>query len=267
MQPLQSETEPPTSIDVVIPVFNEERRLSSCIKTLSTCLQQNFLDGSWRILVAENGSTDRTGMLADSLTREYPWLKIFHIDRPGRGGALAYAYQRSQADIVAYMDVDLATDLEGLPLLVRKVVEGCDIAVGSRLLPASQVTRSLRRELISRAYNFITRRIFRVPFTDAQCGFKALRRAAVVPLLPRIKNTGWFFDTELLLQAYRSGFRIQEVPVRWTEDPDSRVKLASTILQMAWGLVRLKFRRGWKSPSRPPSAIWKPQTASESFTP
>ena len=229
-------------VDVVVPVFNEERRLRNCIERLHLFLQENLPSNAWRLVIAENGSTDQTRKVAERLAQRYPQVRTFYSDRPGRGGALAGAWQASQAEIVAYMDVDLATDLEAFPRLVGWIAQGCDLVVGSRLLPGAAVVRSLGRELISRTYNVLIRLLFRVPLTDAQCGFKAMRRLAIAPLLPKIKSGRWFFDTELLLRAHRSGLCIREIPVQWTEDPDSRVKLPSTILQMAGGLIWLKVQ-------------------------
>ena len=235
---------PALSLDVVVPVFNEERRLTACIETLHAFLQRQLPPGSWRIIIAENGSTDRTAEVAEQLRARYLGVATFHRARPGRGEALAHAWQQSKAEIVAYMDADLSTDLEALPRLVALLQNGCDVAVGSRLMPGGVTIRSLKREFVSRAYNRLVRWLFRVPLTDTQCGFKAMRRAAIAPLLAQIQNPRWFFDTELLLTAHHHRLRISEVPVRWSENPDSRVKLPSTILQMAWGLIRLRCRFG-----------------------
>ena len=229
-------------VDVVIPVFNEERRLQLCVEKLHRFLQQRLPPGSWQIVIADNGSTDRTQAIAQALAERYPSVRTFHVDRAGRGGALTYASQHSQAEIIAYTDVDLSTDLEALPRLIGQIQQGGDLAVGSRLLPGAEVVRSFRREMLSRSYNALVRWIFHAPLTDAQCGFKAMRRRSLLALLPEIQARHWFFDTELLLKAHRSGLRIRETPVRWVEDPDSRVKLPSTIFQMAWGLIRLRWQ-------------------------
>ena len=239
-----------TILDVVVPVFNEERRLTPCIETLHAFLQRQFPPGSWRIIIAENGSTDRTPRVADALTARYPGVCVLRRPQPGRGAALTHAWQQSEAALIAYMDVDLSTDLDALPRLVARLQNGCDVAVGSRLIPGAVIIRSPMREIVSRIYNRMVRGLFRVPLTDAQCGFKAMRRAAIAPLLPHIRASRWFFDTELLLLAHRRGLRVQEVPVRWVEHPDSRVNLSSTILQMAWGLLRLRCRVGTNG-SRP----------------
>lgn len=228
------------SIDIVVPVFNEEHRLPSHIGKLYRFLQLNLPSNFWQIVIAENGSTDQTRNIAEQLTNQYPKIRVLHSERRGRGEALIHAWQQSQAEIIAYMDVDLATDLKAFPQIIALLSQGCDLAMGSRHASTAAVTRCRKREFLSRAYNFLIRRFFRAPFTDAQIGFKAMRRLAVTPLLSRVKARGWFFDTELLLKAHQNQLRIQEIPVRWIEDPDSRVKLPSTIFHMAWGLIRLR---------------------------
>ena len=230
------------SIDVVIPVFNEEHQLASHVEKLYHFLQRHPTSPSWQIVIAENGSTDQTRKAAEQLTHQYPNVRVLHSSRPSRGEALIQAWRQSQAEVIAYMDVDLSTDLEAFPRLIASLVHGYDLAIGSRLIRGASVVRSNKREFLSRIYNLLVRRLFHVPYTDVQCGFKAMRRLAVAPLFSGIKTAGWFFDTELLLKAHQNQLRIQEIPVRWIEDPDSRVKLPSTILHMAWGLIRLKYQ-------------------------
>ena len=232
------------SIDIVVPAYNEERRLIPCIGALVTFLQRNPPSGSWQITIAENGSTDRTQEMARRLARIHPEVKILSVDRPGRGRALKIAWQQSRAEFVAYTDLDLATDLEALPRLLTVLDQGYDLAVGSRLTSGATVVRSIKRELLSRAYNRFIRWLFHPPFADAQCGFKAMRRRAILPLLGQVWSNGWFFDTELLLLAQRHHLRIKEIPICWSERPGSHVRLPSTIFQMSWGLIRVKWQMG-----------------------
>ena len=232
-----------TSLDVVVPVLNEEKGLATSITKLHTFLSDRFDDYQWRILIADNGSTDLTFQVAQRLSEQYSRLDSIHLDQRGRGRALKRAWSESDADIVCYMDLDLSTDLEALPLVVDAVNSGgYDVATGSRLTRGSQVIgRSPGRELVSRAYSLIFRAIFRVGFRDAQCGFKALSRRAVRDVVPLVRDTGWFFDTELLVIAEKNGCRVKEVPVKWTDDPDSRVKIISTAYEDMKGLLRLRF--------------------------
>jgi len=240
------------SVDVVIPVYNEEHVLAPTIETLRQFIGQHP-GHSWRIVVADNGSTDGTLRLAETLSDQHPDVSYVHLPQKGRGRALRAAWLASDADIVSFMDVDLSTDLSALPLLVAAIVdEGYDVAIGSRLAPGSETTRSFRRELISRAYNRLIKAMFFTRFSDAQCGFKALSRQAAHELLLHVKNEHWFLDTELLILAEKGGYRIKDIPVRWVEDPDSRVRVASTAWEDIRGLLRLRFSR---LPRRPPRGV------------
>ena len=232
-----------TSLDVVVPVLNEERALVANVTRLHRFLSDRLGDYEWRILIADNGSTDSTLQLAERLSEQYVRLECMHLGQRGRGGALKRAWSESDADIVCYTDVDLSTDLDALPQLIEAVDGGgYDVAAGSRLMRRSRVMgRSLVREFVSRAYSLIFRAMFLVGFRDAQCGFKALSRRAVQDVVPLVRDTGWFFDTELLVLAEKNGYRVKEVPVKWTDDPDSRVKIVSTAYKDMKGLLRLRF--------------------------
>jgi glycosyltransferase involved in cell wall biosynthesis len=231
------------SVDVVIPVLNEERALPGCVATLRDFLDAELPDYVWRITIADNGSTDSTFQVAQELAKERPaQVRCLHLDQRGRGLALRHAWRESGYDIVSYMDVDLSTSLESFPPLVRAVAEeGYHVAIGSRLMPGALTTRSWKRERISRMYNLVIKAVFCTRFSDAQCGFKALSARAAQVLVPAVVNNHWFFDTELLILAEKRGFRIKEVPVQWAEDPDTRVKVVSTALEDLRGLARLRF--------------------------
>jgi glycosyltransferase involved in cell wall biosynthesis len=228
------------SVDVIIPVYNEERALPLCIERLSAFLKGK-IENPWRILVADNGSIDGTLKVCQELAEKYPEVAYVHLDQKGRGRALKRAWLESEADIVSYMDVDLSTSLEHFPPLVCALEEGYDVAIGSRLMPGSEVGRSFKRELTSRGYNLLIKLFFWTRIHDAQCGFKALTRRAARALVPLVVNNNWFFDTELLLIAEKRGFRVKEIPVRWAEDPDTRVKVLSTAWEDVKGLLRLRF--------------------------
>lgn len=229
------------SIDVVIPVLNEERALPGSVDTLHTFLAEEMPQYTCRIVVADNGSTDSTLAVAQQLSSKYSDVTYIHLPVRGRGRALKKALLESDADILSYMDVDLSTDLHAFPKLVGLIEEGYDIAIGSRLLPQSQIQRSPRREVVSRGYNLLIKAMFLARFSDAQCGFKAISRQAAQELLPQVKDNGWFFDSELLIIAERLGYRIGEVAVRWVEDADTRVNILKTASGDLWGLLRLRF--------------------------
>jgi glycosyltransferase involved in cell wall biosynthesis len=226
------------SVDVVIPVLNEAHVLRKSVATLLSFLQRT-LRYRWRIVIVDNGSTDGTQNVAQELVTAYPQVQLLRLPQKGRGRALRYAWLRSNAEMVCYMDVDLSTKLEHIPELLDAVAHsGYDLATGSRLMRQSRTTRSLKREIISRIYNALVKVVLFTRFSDAQCGFKALSRTAVEEIVPQIKDQAWFFDTEMLVLAEKQGYRIKDIPVEWIEDDDSRVK----ILQTGWEDIKGVFR-------------------------
>ncbi|WP_369830596.1 glycosyltransferase [Mycobacterium sp. ACS1612] len=226
-------------LDIVIPVYNEERDLPGSVRRLHEYLAAEVPYPS-RITIADNASTDSTLAVAESLARELSDVDVIHLDQKGRGGALYTAWMASDADVVAYMDVDLSTDLSALMPLVAPLISGhSDVAIGSRLAASSRVVRGPKREFVSRSYNLILRGVLGAKFSDAQCGFKAVRADVARQLLPHVADTGWFFDTELLVIAERAGLRIHEVPVDWVDDPDSRVDIVRTAINDLKGCWRV----------------------------
>ncbi|WP_329400700.1 bifunctional glycosyltransferase family 2/GtrA family protein [Streptomyces melanogenes] len=226
-------------LDVVVPVHNEERDLEPCVRRLSEHLARTF-PYAFRITVADNASTDRTPEVAARLAREIEGVRHFRLEQKGRGRALRTVWAASDAPVLAYMDVDLSTDLNALLPLVAPLISGhSDLAIGSRLSRTSRVVRGPKREFISRAYNLILKSSLAARFSDAQCGFKAIRRDVAERLLPMVEDTGWFFDTELLVLAERAGLRIHEVPVDWVDDPDSTVHIVRTATDDLKGVWRV----------------------------
>ncbi len=232
-----------TTLDVVIPCLNEERALPVCIRRLHAFMSEAMNGYDWGIVVADNGSTDGTLDVAAALSAELPEVRCIRLEQRGRGRALRRAWTESRADVVAYMDVDLSTDLGHLPALVSAIAEdGYDVATGSRLLPNSEVVgRTLKREITSRGYSLMFRTMFFTSFRDAQCGFKAASRRAADALAPLVEDNGWFFDSELLILAQKCGYSIRELPVHWEDDPDSRVRILRTAWEDVKGLLRLKL--------------------------
>ncbi|MFF5666548.1 glycosyltransferase [Streptomyces griseofuscus] len=226
-------------LDVVIPVYNEEQDLQPCVRRLHEHLTRTF-PYAFRITIADNASTDSTPLLAARLAAELPGVGVVRLEQKGRGRALRTVWSASQAPVLAYMDVDLSTDLNALLPLVAPLISGhSDLVIGSRLARSSRVVRGPRRELISRAYNLILRGSLQARFSDAQCGFKAIRGDVARVLLPLVEDTGWFFDTEMLVLAERAGLRIHEVPVDWVDDPDSTVHIVRTATEDLKGVWRI----------------------------
>jgi glycosyltransferase involved in cell wall biosynthesis len=228
-------------IDVVIPVYNEERDLGPSVRRLHDFLNSRFPFPAL-ITIADNASNDGTYEVAQGLAKELPRVRVLHLDAKGRGRALRAAWLQSDAPIVAYMDVDLSTDLNALLPLVAPLLSGhSDLAIGSRLVRGARVKRGPKREIISRGYMLVLRLALGAHFSDAQCGFKAVRTSVAKRLVPQIKDQSWFFDTELLVLAQRAGLRVHEVPVDWTDDPDSRVAIVRTAIDDLRGVWRLRF--------------------------
>jgi glycosyltransferase involved in cell wall biosynthesis/putative flippase GtrA len=240
--PAEAAARPPkglATVDIAIPVLNEERALPGCIATLCEFLGREF-PFPWRITIVDNGSTDGTWETAVDLAARYPQVSARRLNIRGRGAAVKAAWNSSDADIVVYMDVDLSTGLDALLPLVAPLATGhCEISIGSRLARGARTRRRLRREVISRTYNSLVRYGFGMRCSDTQLGFKAARLDAVRPLLERIEDDAWFFDTELLILAEHNGLRVHEVPVDWVEDTDSRVRVASAAIANLKGLARI----------------------------
>lgn len=237
-----------TSVDVVVPVYNEERALPENIPKLRDFLASDEFPYDWRIVIADNASIDGTQEagkeLEDRLGGEVAYVRI---EQKGRGRALKKTWGESPQDIVSYMDVDLSTGLKAFPPLVRAIAEeGYDVANGSRLLPDSMVSRSLRRRILTLGYLALIKAMFRTRFSDAQCGFKAMRADLARELIPHIENNNWFFDTEALILAEKAGYRVKDVPVSWVEDLDTRVDVPRTVSEDVQGLVRLWRTRPWR---------------------
>lgn len=227
------------NVEIVVPVYNEEHVIVASVGRLHDYLEEHF-PLSWSITIADNASTDATLALARALERTLSGVRVVRFEEKGRGHALRAAWERSRADVVAYVDADLSTDLGALHPLIAPLVSGhSGISIGTRLARDSRVRRGWKRELISRTYNRILHTVLHCHFTDAQCGFKALRRDVSAVLVPMIEDQSWFFDAELLVLAERNGIRIHEVPVDWIEDPDSSVDIIRTALGDLRGVARL----------------------------
>ena len=236
------------SVEITVPVYNEEKELEKNITTLYSFCSKNLKKYDWHITIADNASSDNTPIIAAVLSKKNPNLSYFRIERKGRGGAVKRVWSQSQTDFCAYMDLDLSTDLVHLPRLLDVLGKGFDLAIGSRLKKGSKVEgRTMMREITSRVLNFFfIQFFFHTHFTDAQCGFKAVTKKVVENIIPKIKDNQWFFDGELLIVAEKSGYKIYEEPVHWVDNPGSTVRLVSTI----WGdikvIIRLLLSRPWE---------------------
>lgn len=226
---------------VTIPVYNEEKALPVSIPALHAFLSERMAEYDWTIEIADNASIDRTPEVSRELSAQYDRVRYLRLEQKGRGRALKKSWTESDADIVSYMDVDLSTNLDSFPPMVHALAhEGYDIGTGSRLMKGANTERSFKREFISRSYNLMVKAMFFTRFSDAQCGFKAVTREVVDVFLPHIEDNVWFFDSELLIIGEKSGYRIFDVPVKWIEDLDTRVKIVKTAIDDIKGLLRVR---------------------------
>ena len=233
------ETKAPVKVSVVFPAYNEAARLEPAVNEVTHALDE--FTRSYEVIIAEDGSTDGTDRVAAELVAKYPFVKHLHGEqRLGRGAALKNAFKQSSGEVLVYMDLDLATNLEHLKALVDAVDSGgYDFATGSRLLPESNVKRSRTRNLASKTYNFMVRKLLGSKVRDHQCGFKAFRREPLMVLLDEVRANHWFWDTEVLVRGYRRGYRIKEIPVSWKGGRETKVRLLQDSFSMGWQILSL----------------------------
>lgn len=234
-----------SSVEIVVPVYNEEKELEKNITKLSDFCSENLKNYDWNITIADNASTDNTPLIAASIEKKNHRISNFRLEQKGRGRAVKQVWVESGKDLCVYMDLDLSTDLVHLPKLLSVLQSGFDIAIGSRLAFGARVEgRTFIREITSRTLNFFfIQFLFHTHFTDAQCGFKGVTKKIVERVIPHIKDNGWFFDGELLITSEKAGYKIYEIPVHWMDNPGSTVRLVSTIwndLKVIWRLLRTK---------------------------
>lgn len=234
------------TLDIVIPVYNEEVELEENTLTLAGYLNKYLNDFNWKIIIADNASSDSTLEIAKRLAQKFNYIRAIHLSKKGRGRAVKYAWGKSNSDYLAYMDVDLSTDLKHLGPLVRALLRGYDLAIGSRNAKGSRVFgRSLLRTITSKSYILLIKLFFWVNFSDAQCGFKAVSRKVIKEVIPKVNDDGWFFDSELLILSEKIGFRIYEEPVTWIDNPGSTVRVFKTAQGDLRGLYRLFCTKPW----------------------
>lgn len=230
-----------TRIDVVLPVYNEENLLNKSVIVLADFLKRNIKD-KCNIIIADNGSTDKTLEVAKELSKRIKNVKYIYLNEKGRGRALRAAWSKSDSEILSYMDIDLSTDLKSFPIIIDALKKGYDVALGSRLTRGAIVKRSLEREVMSRVYNILLKIFFITKISDAQIGFKAVTKSTAKRILPLIKNNNWFFDTELLILAEKLGCKIFETPVAWYEYKHSKVKVFKTVIEYLKNICTLRHR-------------------------
>lgn len=228
-------------VSLIVPAYNEVTGLERAIATADA--EVSKIAASYEIIVAEDGSSDGTNELARRLSETNRTVRHLHNDeRLGRGKALTRAFWESRGAILAYMDVDLSTDMSSLRPLIDSIREGWDICTGSRMIQGSLVKRSMTRKLSSWTYNQMIRILFDTGVHDHQCGFKAFNRRSLFAILGEVEDTHWFWDTEVLAVASHRGYKIREIPITWVEDRGTTVNLFKDSLKMCFKAFALRIR-------------------------
>lgn len=230
-----------TEVSLVLPAYNEAERIVRCVERAVETLEK--ITPSFEVIIAEDGSTDETPSLAAELADIYAQVRHLHSDtRLGRAGGMVRAFRVAEGEILAFMDVDLATDLSHLQELIQAIRDGFDVATGSRLMKESDVTRSFKRTILSRGYNFLVRLLLKSKIRDHQCGFKAFRRDMLFEIIDELEDEHWFWDTELLVLAQKKGYRIYEFPVKWVDGEMTKVNLSSDTFEMGSKIFAMRRR-------------------------
>jgi glycosyltransferase involved in cell wall biosynthesis len=231
-------------VSVVLPAYNEAARIEDAVEKTACALRG--ITPSFEIIIAEDGSKDGTDRISESLSKKYDFVVHLHSDeRQGRGRALNRAFKVSKGEILGYIDVDLATDMKYLREFVQFIRNGYDFATGSRMLPESNVKRPFKRGLASKGFNFLTRLMLGSRLYDHQCGFKSFKRSSLFEIMDNVKDTHWFWDTELFVRAQRAGYRVKEFPVEWRHGGATKVNLIRDVFGMGSQIFRLWYEFLW----------------------
>jgi glycosyltransferase involved in cell wall biosynthesis len=227
-----------TEVSIMLPAYNEAEGLEVTVRPTADTLRE--ITSTFDSIIAEDGSTDGRDRIAEKLAEKYLYIKHLHSDeRLGRGRALNRAFKSLEGEILAYIDIDLATDMKHPSELIGKIRDGYDLATGSRMMHESDAVRSVKRGFASRGFNFLVRTFLKSRLYDHQCGFKAFKRSTLFDLLDQVKDEHWFWDTEILVRAQRSGYRVAEFPVRWRPGSATKVNLIRDVIGMGGAILRL----------------------------
>jgi len=240
---------------IALPVLNEEQVLRPTVESVLRAAASGLSGQETIVVIADNGSTDRTEAIGRELASAHPEVRYLRLDKRGKGLAIRSAWASEGGDVYAFMDADLATDLAALPELVRLAAEGGGLAIGNRFHRESSVRRSLFRGFLSGCYRAFIRGLLGTRAGDLPCGFKAASAEVVRRVLPEVRDNGWFFDTELVVRAERAGFAVKDLPVVWRDDRTpgrrSRVAVLSLVIEYLRRSWRLRLELDAERPAAP----------------
>jgi glycosyltransferase AglD len=230
------------SISIIIPIFNEEKRIAECIERTVDYLD-NHTNWDFEIVVANDGSNDKTAEILESLSRLHNSIRILSwAIRVGKGLSIKKAAYSCNKQYIGYMDADLAADPCEFERLI-KFIDDYDIVIGSRLIRDGlpPIDRPMYRTFLSNGYSFLFRSLFRVPVSDPQCGFKLFKKQALLDLCNHVYNNAYVFDSELVVKAVMLGYRVREVPINWRHIAGSKIHSANQIISMGKDLFSLWY--------------------------
>lgn len=232
------------SVNIVIPIYNEEKVIKNTTETILDFINSNHLPYRLTLTLADNGSTDNTLEICQDLSERFSEVKLLNIKEKGKGIAIRNAWQKSDADLLVFMDADLSSDLKHLPALIEAVaLEKYDLSIGNRLGKTSKViSRRFMRKIASRVYNLLMRFLFKTGVDDHQCGFKAISKNGFDLISSELQENAWFFDTELIVIALKNNLKIKQVDIVWTDNINSKVTLGKTSLDMLKAALAFKKR-------------------------
>lgn len=235
-------------IVIAVPAYNEGKIIEANILKLAEFAGQKIKD-EWVVVVADNASLDNTAEIVKRMALKFLPIKYLFVPEKGKGHAIKAAWESELADIYIFMDADLSTDISALPELIEKIKAGNDLAVGSRYLADSKVTRSIWRIIFSRFYFFILKMLIGLKSSDAPCGFKAINSKTKDIILPQVENLEWFFDSELLILSEKNNFLISEVPVVWRDIRESNDKSRVNPFVVGWDYLKevIRLKKSIKS--------------------
>jgi dolichyl-phosphate beta-glucosyltransferase len=230
-------------LTVVVPVYNEHKRMESGFANLFPYLQKNFM--KWEVIYVDDGSTDQTYQKLLEAQSEQPGLRIIrNVKNAGKGNAVRRGLEEGKGDILLFSDADFSSPIEEAEKLLDAISSGYDIAIASRGMTNSniEVAQHWMRETMGKVFNLIIRTLLPLHYQDTQCGFKMFRREAARSIVSRMKMDGFAFDVEMLVIAQVLRMKVIEIPITWRDAKGSKVHPIKSSLQMFQDVIKIRYR-------------------------